>query len=67
VHIEVTTDWDLARHLGVPQPAVAAAIELNRQLAAGTVTWAPYADDVVMPTPGTFCRPATQLAGLRSA
>jgi hypothetical protein len=41
VHIEVTTDWDLARRLGVPAAAVAAAIDLNKELAAGTVTWAP--------------------------
>ena len=41
VHIEVTTDWDLARRLGVPAPAVAAAVELNRALAAGTLSWAP--------------------------
>ncbi|MGW3607934.1 AAA family ATPase [Micromonospora sp. NPDC005161] len=41
VHIEVTTDWDLARHLGVPAPAVQAAIALNADLAAGRVSWAP--------------------------
>jgi len=41
VHIEVTTDWALARRLGVAAPAVAAAIDLNKELAAGTVTWAP--------------------------
>jgi nitric oxide reductase NorQ protein len=41
VHIEVTTDWDLARRLKVAAPAVAAAIDLNKELAAGTVTWAP--------------------------
>ncbi len=41
VHIEVPTDWDLARHLGVPRPAVDAAIALNQQLAAGAVSWAP--------------------------
>ncbi|MBM0226139.1 AAA family ATPase [Micromonospora sp. ATA51] len=41
VHIEVTTDWDLARHLGVPAPAVTAAIALNADLAAGRVSWAP--------------------------
>ncbi|MBM0273990.1 AAA family ATPase [Micromonospora tarensis] len=41
VHIEVTTDWDLARHLGVPRPAVEAAITLNTDLAAGRVGWAP--------------------------
>ncbi|MFI7208468.1 AAA family ATPase [Micromonospora aurantiaca (nom. illeg.)] len=41
VHIEVTTDWDLARHLGVPRPAVEAAIALNTDLAGGRVGWAP--------------------------
>ncbi|MFG1888098.1 AAA family ATPase [Micromonospora sp. NPDC049051] len=41
VHIEVTTDWDLARHLGVPSPAVQAAIILNDDLTAGRVSWAP--------------------------
>ncbi|MGC5022800.1 AAA family ATPase [Micromonospora sp. DT47] len=41
VHIEVTTDWDLARHLGVPAPAVQAAIALNADLAAGRASWAP--------------------------
>jgi hypothetical protein len=50
VHLEVTTDWDLAKHLGVPRPAVDAAIALNQQLAAGTVSWAPYADQWVMPS-----------------
>jgi hypothetical protein len=41
VHIEVTTDFDLARHLGVPGPAVQAAQTLNQDLAAGRVSWAP--------------------------
>jgi len=41
VHIEVTTDWDLAKHLGVPAAAVQAAIALNQKLADGTVSWAP--------------------------
>jgi hypothetical protein len=41
VHIEVTTDWDLARHLGVPNPAVQAAIDLNHALTDGKVSWAP--------------------------
>ncbi|WP_428962976.1 AAA family ATPase [Micromonospora fluostatini] len=41
VHIEVTTDWDLARHLGVPAPAIATAITLNIDLATGRVSWAP--------------------------
>jgi nitric oxide reductase NorQ protein len=41
VHIEVTTDWDLARRLKVDNRAVAAAIDLNKELAHGNVTWAP--------------------------
>lgn len=49
VHIEVTTDWDLAKHLGAPGPAVAAAVALNQKLADGTVSWAPYAEADVMP------------------
>ncbi|HEX8629908.1 MAG TPA: AAA family ATPase [Catenuloplanes sp.] len=41
VHIEVTTDFDLAKHLGVPAAAVNAAIALNNDLAAGKLTSAP--------------------------
>lgn len=41
VHIEVTSDWDLARHLGVPKEAINAAIALNADLANGKVSWAP--------------------------
>ncbi|MBQ1050824.1 AAA family ATPase [Micromonospora sp. C51] len=41
VHLHVTTDWDLARHLGVPKPVVAAAIDLNADLTAGKTVWAP--------------------------
>jgi hypothetical protein len=41
VHIEVTTDWDLARHLGIPAPAVSAAIALNDDVTAGRISWAP--------------------------
>ncbi|WP_051809705.1 AAA family ATPase [Actinoplanes subtropicus] len=41
VHIEVTTDFDLARHLGVPAAAVQAAIRLNADLDAGKLSWAP--------------------------
>jgi nitric oxide reductase NorQ protein len=47
VHIEVTTDWGLARRLGVPAPAVAAAIELNADLAAGRLTWAPQLRELI--------------------
>lgn len=41
IHLHVTTDWDLARQLGVPKPVVAAAIDLNADLAAGKTVWAP--------------------------
>src|SRR5947207_2060919 len=41
VHIHVPTDWDLARHLGVPRAAVDAAIALNQHLATGAISWAP--------------------------
>ncbi|MCY1141528.1 AAA family ATPase [Actinoplanes sp. Pm04-4] len=41
VQIEVTTDWDLARTLGVPKPVVAAAIDLNLDRNADTISWAP--------------------------
>ncbi|MEU7176070.1 AAA family ATPase [Micromonospora tulbaghiae] len=41
VHLHVTSDWDLARQLGVPKPVVAAAIDLNADLAAGKTVWAP--------------------------
>jgi nitric oxide reductase NorQ protein len=41
VQIEVTTDWDLARDLKVPKPVVDAAIDLNAELAAGRIGWAP--------------------------
>ena len=33
VHIEITTDFDLAKHLGVPAAAVTAAVSLNQDLA----------------------------------
>ncbi|XVV10912.1 AAA family ATPase [Actinoplanes sp. CA-131856] len=41
VQIEVTTDWDLARSLRVPKPVVDAAIDLNAELVAGRIGWAP--------------------------
>jgi nitric oxide reductase NorQ protein len=41
VHIEVTTDFTLARTLGVPAGAVSVARHLNRQLRDGKVDWAP--------------------------
>ncbi|WP_250008777.1 AAA family ATPase [Actinoplanes sp. M2I2] len=41
VHLAVSTDWDLARQLGVPKAVVAAAQDLNNDLSAGRVAWAP--------------------------
>lgn len=41
VHIEVTTDFALARSLGVPDRAVAIAQALNNQLRKNEVGWAP--------------------------
>jgi nitric oxide reductase NorQ protein len=41
VHIEVTTDMHLARHLGVPAPVIDVAVALNQQLRDGTIGWAP--------------------------
>ncbi|MFI7543772.1 AAA family ATPase [Actinoplanes sp. NPDC049599] len=41
VHLHVSTDWDLARQLGVPKSVIAAAQDLNKDLAAGRVGWAP--------------------------
>jgi hypothetical protein len=41
VHIHVPTDWDLARHLGVPRAAVEAAKALNNHLTTGATSWAP--------------------------
>jgi hypothetical protein len=41
VQIEVTTDWDLARHLGVPPKVVTAAMELDDDRAADRIGWSP--------------------------
>ena len=41
VHIEVTTDMRLARHLGVPAAVIDAATALNTALKAGETGWAP--------------------------
>ncbi|WP_222936636.1 AAA family ATPase [Streptomonospora sp. PA3] len=40
-HIHVSTDYDLARHLGVDSRAVRAARNLARRLEAGETGWAP--------------------------
>lgn len=41
VHIEVTTDFKLARSLGVPGEAVLVARVLNQKLRRGEIDWAP--------------------------
>ncbi len=41
VHIDVTADMDLARALGVPAKAIAAATTLNQHLRDSTIGWAP--------------------------
>ncbi|WP_371688547.1 AAA family ATPase [Micromonospora sp. KC207] len=41
VHIEVTTDFDLARSLGVPHGAIDAAIALNQRMRKHEIDWAP--------------------------
>ncbi|TQJ23762.1 dynein-related subfamily AAA family protein [Micromonospora sp. A202] len=41
VHIEVTTDFQLARSLGVPNGAIDAAITLNTRLRKHDIDWAP--------------------------
>jgi hypothetical protein len=40
-HIEVATDFELARKLGVPDKAVSAAANLNTKLRNGQIGWAP--------------------------
>lgn len=40
-HIEVTTDWALARRLGVPSWIVTVARELDRERERGNVSWSP--------------------------
>ncbi|GIM90102.1 AAA family ATPase [Paractinoplanes toevensis] len=41
VHIEVTTDFTLARSLGVPPDAITVARILNQKLRKGEIDWAP--------------------------
>jgi nitric oxide reductase NorQ protein len=41
VHIEVTTDFDLARSLGVPNGAIEAAVALNGRMSKHEIDWAP--------------------------
>src|SRR5262249_41697301 len=65
VHLEVTTDWDLARRLGVPKPVVAAAVDLNTDLATGKATWAPQLRELLgFVTVRDHLRQAAALANL---
>jgi nucleoside-triphosphatase THEP1 len=41
IHVELTTDWILARKLGVPLRAVNAAQNLSTKMVTGIVSWAP--------------------------
>jgi nitric oxide reductase NorQ protein len=41
LQVEMTTDWSLAKKLGVPAPAVTAAQNLARKQETGEVSWAP--------------------------
>jgi energy-coupling factor transporter ATP-binding protein EcfA2 len=41
IHAEMTTDWSLARKLGVPTTIVTAAQNLAKKQSSGEVSWAP--------------------------
>lgn len=41
VHVEMTTDWVLAKKLGVPSSVVAAAQNLSKKMGEGETSWAP--------------------------
>ena len=41
VQAEMTTDWALARKMGVPTPLVTAAQNLSKKMNAGETSWAP--------------------------
>ena len=41
IHSEMTTDWSLAKKLGVPQTMVGAAQNLSKKQQTGEVSWAP--------------------------
>ena len=41
VHAEMTTDWELARKLGVPTKIVTASQNLSKKQASGEVSWSP--------------------------
>jgi len=41
IQVEMTTDWSLAKKLGVPAPAVSAGQNLSKKRLAGEVSWSP--------------------------
>lgn len=41
IQVEMTTDWNLAKKLGVPAPAVSAGQNLAKKQLAGEVSWSP--------------------------
>ena len=41
IQVEMTTDWALAKKLGVPATAVSAAQNLSKKMANGEVSWSP--------------------------
>ena len=41
IHVEMTTDWPLARKLGAPVPLVTAAQNLSKKQQSNEVSWAP--------------------------
>lgn len=47
VHVEVTTDWDLAVEMGVPRTLVEACKHLDSRRRAGVVGWSPQMRDVL--------------------
>ena len=41
VQVEMTTDWALAKKLGVPEPAVVASQNLSKKMENGETSWSP--------------------------
>lgn len=61
IQAEMTTDWNLAKKLGVPQEAVVASQNLSRKLEAGEVGWSPQMRELLA------FRDVTELFGTRWA
>lgn len=41
IQVEMTTDWSLAKKLGVPAPAITASQNLSKKQAIGEISWSP--------------------------